>query len=443
MWETPASKEVRSAEKEGCSAEKEGCKEEKGRPEKEGCKKEKRLTMARPEIDLLLACSRAKLNPSDRRRVVKTLDVDLNWEWLLRTAKRHAVLPLVSHHLMEYVDRIPSKWYGELRAFRRQNTASSLRLATETARLAQSFANCGVAAIAFKGAALSLTLYGNPGLRQYGDIDVLVRIADLERAVETMQSVGYQLAMTPAQQKYFRDRRYHFVFEHKTSGLFVEVHWAFTPRYWPFALDQQDLWQCRRFVTFHGRSIPCLSPEHSLLALCAHGAKERWARLQMLVDVCELVHNADIRWEKVLKEIDQTKQQRVLFLGLMLAEKVLEARLPDDVRQRCHQDKTAGRLVSTLSKQMFHPRWPLRGPTLHCYFLRVWPQWKSRTGYLRDYVRRLPDRLFPLITPAPHDRQSFRLPWFLGSLYYVVRPIRLAWRYRNPCRLFRRLLDQF
>ena len=49
----------------------------------------------RAELEVLVACSHVALTPEDTARLAAALAVDLDWDYLLRTANVNGILPLV------------------------------------------------------------------------------------------------------------------------------------------------------------------------------------------------------------------------------------------------------------------------------------------------------------------------------------------------------------
>jgi hypothetical protein len=361
---------------------------------------------------------------------------------VLTAAERHAVLPLLYYHLAEHLAAIPQQVFDQLRRKFELNALRNSLLTNELCKLLRLFAEHDISVIAFKGPALSLALYNNLLLRQFGDLDLFINRSDLARMTALLDANGYDLNLSPAEQKYFLRYRYHFNFIRRDGKVVVEVHWAFTPRCWPFRLDEQLLWKQSTSLDMDGTPIPCLSPEHCLLALCAHGGKERWARLQLVTDVCELIRKYRINWDWILVETERIKRERVLLLGLGLAQSLLGLELPEKITKRLARDDAVRSLVNGLCDVFFgHSYWPLTGIQLHTFFFRVWPTWRDRLGYVRNTLARIPKKLEELVTPCKHDRDLLRLPHRLRFVYYGVRAARLAVRYRNPVRLLTRLLD--
>lgn len=298
---------------------------------------------------------------SQRVHVAKLVTKNLDWDWLFTTGRQHGVLPLLWSHLSAHRTRIPR---AALEAFEddlRRNAANCLRITKELLTLSELLSDHDIPVIAFKGPVLSLCLYGRCCQRQYGDLDLLISLEDLQRTTSLLQSSGYDLDLSRAQQRYFLKRRYHFAFVHKDTRASVEIHWAFTPQYWPFLLDRQRLWNSKSMLDFQGHRLPCLAPEFRLLVLCAHGCKERWARLQLVADIHAVVDQG-VDWEIVLREAESIGRLRVLLLGVALAANLLGTRLPREISQLIDQDRSVGNVVTSLRSSLFDQvRWPLKG----------------------------------------------------------------------------------
>jgi hypothetical protein len=395
------------------------------------------------EIGILLTGARRELTGLQREKVAALVTKNLDWYWLLNTGRQHGVLPLLWSHLSPHHSRIPADTLQDFTSYLRHNAASCLRITNELLQLSKLFSDNGVPMIAFKGPVLSLRLYGSCCQRQYGDLDLLIAEEDLERTTSLLQCSGYDLLLTPAQQRYYRKRRYHFAFVHQGTNASVEIHWAFTPQYWPFPLNGQRLWNRKSTFEYQGHRLTGLSPEYRLLVLCAHGCKERWARLQLVADIHATIEQG-IDWDIVLREAESIGRQRILFLGLALAADLLGTRLPPDIRRQINQEHAVENVVSSLRNSLFDPsRWPLRGVQLHRYFFQVWPRRRDRLGYVEDQLRRIPQKIRQLAAPAPTDRRVLRFPRQLSFAYYLIRPLRLALHYRSPRRMVAALLKHF
>src|SRR5260370_41435139 len=102
------------------------------------------------------------------------------------------------------------------------------------------------------------------------------------------------------------------------------------------------MWPRRRVVTLMGQPLVAPGAEDLLLILCMHGAKHLWKNLGWICDVAQLLGvQPHLDWEQVRREARRLRSERLLRLGVYLAERVLQAPLPADVARECRRDTTA------------------------------------------------------------------------------------------------------
>ena len=187
--------------------------------------------------------------------------------------------------------------------------------------------------------------YGDPAMRSYGDLDLLVRQRDIRRATELMIAAGYEPAVSlsaidagkiPGQ----------YLFSHPHSNLLVELHNDLTLRYFPRRLPLEDFFARQIRVPLDGREAPALAVEDELVLICIHGAKHFWERLMWIADVAALVtRQTAIDWKRVADSARAVGAERMLHTGLRLASDLLNAQLPGEVLATVQADGVAARLA--------------------------------------------------------------------------------------------------
>src|SRR5208337_1718753 len=84
-----------------------------------------------------------------------------------------------------------------------------------------------------KGIPLAVLAYGDAGLRDTGDIDLLIDEKDIAAADALLQEAGYlrvdpEVELTPRRFAYYAAHWKDFVYHHRVSGDAVELHWRLT-----------------------------------------------------------------------------------------------------------------------------------------------------------------------------------------------------------------------
>jgi hypothetical protein len=223
-------------------------------------------------------------------------------------------------------------------------------MTAELFRLLDLFAAQDIPALVVKGPVLAMQAYGDPTIRSYGDLDLLVHQADIRRATELLQATGYQAAV-PLSAIYAGKIPGQYLFSKSDADLLVELHNDFTLRYFPRRLTLEKLFARLTLVRVDGHEAPALAVEDHLVYICVHGATHFWGRLSWIADVAALVtRQKSLDWKNVMDTAKEVGAERMLHTGLRLASDLLQARLPDKVLKIVQNDTGAGKLVACAQK---------------------------------------------------------------------------------------------
>src|SRR5262249_34123103 len=155
--------------------------------------------------------------------------------------------------------------------------------------------------------------YGNLGLREFGDLDLLLRAADLARARRLLRTRGYrpQYPLSPGQERAYLRSLCQLPFV-RDDGVVVELHSALTPRAFHFPLSLVELWHRRITLAVAGKPVAAPSPEDLLLILCMHGAKHLWKYLGWVCDVAEVLRaHPAVDWDVLRGQARRLRSRRL------------------------------------------------------------------------------------------------------------------------------------
>jgi hypothetical protein len=369
------------------------------------------------EWALLLECAKPQ---TDRQRLAERLRAPLQCASLIAFAEDHSILGLTAARLANYDENAVSLENREsLRAWRRAYTLFTMNLTAEMFRLFDGFAASGVQALVIKGPVLSARCYGDPGLRQYGDLDLIVRDKDIQRSTELMISLGYEPSV-PLIAIRAKKIPGEYVFRQSSTKLLVEFHTELTFRYHPRPLPLENLFQRQTRVNIDSHKVPALSPEDELLLICIHGAKHFWEQLSYIADVAAFVSRQELEWGRVMAAAAEVGGERMLYVGLRLAADLLGAPLPESIGAAVRSDRAVGRLAKQITRWL-----PAAGSAPPGIFERAMFRMRMGGGILFGVVY-----LFRLsLSPTEEDwveGAENKRHWFLDAL---GRPFRLARKY--------------
>src|SRR4051812_2277039 len=219
--------------------------------------KSQTATDSRPEIELLLCCARLQMEAERVAQAFHLLRQSLDWEYLLKTAIRHGVMPLLYRQMsVNFADLAPADFMSRLHDHFYLNAAHNHLLTEELCRLLALFEEHGIPAVPYKGPALAQQVYGDVALRQFSDLDVLIQRKDVAKASALLRSQGFtsQHQLTPRQENTFLKIECEHMFTREAGRVNVDLHWDFAPRYFSLKLDTERVWHRLERIEIVGRS---------------------------------------------------------------------------------------------------------------------------------------------------------------------------------------------
>ena len=369
----------------------------------------------RAEYQLLLDCARLSPAEERRRRMRRTIECGIDWQLFLRTARHHGMIPPVFLRLSETGDSAVPPWViNWLRRSFQETTWRNTLLAGELTRVLDMLASHGIDAVPFKGPVLTALAYENVAMREFGDLDVLVRADERARVKDLLLADGYTMYDGWS---HVHELNHEYTVVGTRGGVRMDVHWQLFPRaVLPIRADQ--LRQRLVAVRIGDREVRTFSLEDTLLILCVHADTHAWERLMWIGDIALLVAcHPGLDWGKAVDIAASSGSERLLLLGLRLANDLLGAASPEPVMTRTRADPHVTRLATTISERLFES-----APND--------VEADRRKSLLQLMSRnRLWHRLWLAATPNESDWKVMRLPRSLSPLYYLIRPFRLLGKY--------------
>lgn len=384
----------------------------------------------RPEVQLLLAWARTTIDADTAERIKALLQEEIDWSYVFRKAEQNFVMPLLCWNVLRTCrELVPKSVLDQLTNYLNLHARHNLCQTKELIKILRLFDAQRIRALAFKGPVLAALAYGNLSLRQFGDLDILVRKRDARRAVNLLISQGYkpecllnwpQAALTPAN----REKDLGLVRDDGKVG--IDLHWQLFERHTPL-LDIKRKWENLGTVPLAGSQVLTLPLNDLLLYLCMHGSKHRWQRLAWISDIAELIRShPGIDWELVMEQSGMLGCKRALNLGLLLASDLLGAAIPGQILQDAQADRVAKSLAAHADEWLFsEPNDSLGLFNWYRYQIRMKERWRDKIRLYFDYFR----FHLGIIKPNAKDHTFLPLPASLSFLSYLLRPLRLITQY--------------
>jgi hypothetical protein len=343
----------------------------------------------------------------------------IRWKILIDLADRHGVLPHLAQALFSVQECVPPEQLSAVKELYQANVHKTLLLSRELIRIVDHLAGLGIEVMPYKGLALAETIYGDIALRKSGDIDLLIRTADLRRIRKAVNDLGYtpHVQLSEVEEQAYLKSGYECAFDGAAGRNLLEVQWAIQPRFYAVDLDVDGLFQRAVTATVASYSIktPCMEDQFVVLAL--HAAKHVWARLIWLCDLARIMNRPGLNWRQIASRANKLGIVRILRITLILANRVLDVSIPALAEESLPADPAAMQLAEEIQGHISaETAYDVESLAYFRLMLRLRERQSDRIRFLNRLV----------FTPGPSEWAVARLPKPLFPLYRLVRLSRLA-----------------
>lgn len=370
-----------------------------------------------PEEELVLSLSRLDLSGEEKGEIEGFLSkhpASIDFSKALKLADINLVSPLLYRNMKEFRD-VPTQFMGALKKAYLATFHQNVLHSRETLRLIGMLRGAGVEAIPVKGSLAADIIMGDFGVYPTGDVDLLVRPADLEKTKKILADEGFCEVMEFSERD-LRESSYHLILGN--GSYLVEVHWNLVK--WAFEADPEFWWEGMRREQYEGQEISFLSPERYLLYAIFHLFTHRFRPLKFALLVSGLArkYRHELDWERLLSDAGRIRMERLTLFTLRLLHEILGTDIPDYLARK----RILG--YSLLKRNI------LRGffPEATRSYVRL-ALFTTLLDTPLDTARVLLRRLFP---PASEIRLRYNLPMESKRvyLYYLANPVLMMFRKR-------------
>jgi hypothetical protein len=272
--------------------------------------------------------------------------------------------------------------------------------------LAEAFDAEGIVFAVLKGASVAHTMYADPCLRSFGDLDLLVATADYERACALLGRLGH-IRQRPEPRPGF-EVRFGKASVHKHPDDDVEVDLHRTLVLGPFGLwiDPHELLASREPFLLGGRKLDRLDDTAMLLNVAMHASLgQRPIRLVPLRDVAQLLTAADVDWQVLAGWARRWRVAPVLRHAFLTMGTTLGVPIPLDASRfvGMRPARSEARLLSRYTGTRRN-----EGGT-SITTLRAIPGLRAKAAYARALA--FPDRSFLEARSGNQGRASYLQRW--------------------------------
>jgi hypothetical protein len=300
------------------------------------------------EEEFILCHARAAMSGPARARIDRLTATPIKWGRIDELAAAHHLRRLLHRHLKHDKLRptIPPNVWRTIESHAIAVTAKNSLRSHELIRIIKLLRNENIPALPFKGPILAAQIYGDPALREFSNLDLLVRTEDLLRTKLLLVHHGFIANENVAAENLDAQLSAQFTSADGNVQLHLHTH---------LLNDSSDsIWKRATWTDLAASPVRTIAREDLFPLLLAQGARHHWERLSSLVDIAEFLRaNPVMNYAAILESAKTAGNWRVYALGFYLAYGLLDAPIPREILKEVSAPEVF-ELASNVGTWLFH-----------------------------------------------------------------------------------------
>jgi len=336
-----------------------------------------------------------------------------DWDKLLDDADNHKVTELVFDTVRKTANEgVPENVICRLKQAYYKTLLCNICFLGETEEILKDLTTHKIRCVVLKGVHLAERLYNDSGLRNSGDIDLLVEESSIDKAKDVLLRQGYIEVVEKEINETCSKHHYHLRKNTSKGPIVVELHFHLT-RYSNKYINLSEIWS-RATTKAVGKAVRSdLAASDLIFYLCVHSADHGFHTLRTVLDVDQVLkmEGKSVDWKQLVENVKRYRISTRVYVSLYYAISLIKVSVPGWVLSELKppaylQKRLAGLKQNELPKK------------LDLVTLMMIRQ-ENLTGFLTKMLKYIIQSLFPSVTEL---RRKYKLD--AAKSVYVYYPIR-------------------
>ena len=309
----------------------------------------------------------------------------------------------------------PSVVRDRLEHSHRQWMLQDLALERRLLAVTEALEEAGIPSVVVKGPAVAHTFYPDPSWRAFGDIDILIRGREWDRAMDLLTGLGLRRKQPEPRSGFTRRFGKGATFE-SDDGFEADVHRTLAPGAFGLWLDPDELFERSVWFALGGMDLRRLDDTGAFFHACLHASLGMRVPMRMPVrDVVQIAAEGKVDWAVIEDWATRWRMRPVFRHAMTLAASLFGAPWPVEAR-RALVGPTGRRERRAILAYTTDRRG--RGGTARVGLSAITGV-RAKAAYLRALV--LPSREFLAWRAGEGNRTSYVRRWLIPLRWLVGR----------------------
>lgn len=288
-----------------------------------------------PEEQFILNCLRLEFGKGDNNSIA-SLDIpSMNWDNVYKKSAEWNIVPLLhtiikKQHPFVKTAKIPEHFFKRMKLEHFKACLAYDAMRKSLFEVLEVFHKENIRVVLLKGSHMAQFVYQCEAVRPMGDIDILIKKDDLQKAEALLLRMGYY------HENEAKSNLHLPYFLHPKGMKPLEVHWTITKPIWKFNIDLDGIWERAKIERKNRIDMLVFSLEDLLLYLSLHATYQHNLRALGIIPFCDIaaiIHRFahDIDWAQLKQRASDWGINKYLYLALRLSHEVVGANVPDHI----------------------------------------------------------------------------------------------------------------
>jgi len=297
--------------------------------------------MLSPANQLILLSAKLEPSVSELERLNDFIPQIQNWDSVVANiiARQTAPLFFKKLPLLSNRDLIPVEATNKLQQAYYRSLSRGMVLYNAFEKLAEAFFNAGIRVVVLKGIYLSEWLYADIGLRQFSDMDLLVREDDAMDCLNILSELGFKPADGAVTEFISSKSEIVHYAPMVLNNVSVEVHIKLHRQSKHYDIKIDAFLSNAEKLLLRNKPVYALELHDLLIHLCVHldkhfrGGHVQFTSFNDIVNLLEKFKN-EIDWTLLGQRCDYHECEQTVFKFLVLIHKFYNAALPEAILRK-------------------------------------------------------------------------------------------------------------
>lgn len=294
--------------------------------------------MLSPTSQLILSSAKLEPSVSELERLNDLIPQIENWDGLVAEFIARQTAPLFFKKLPLLTNRnlIPAEATAKLQQAYYRSLSRGMVLYSTFEKVAEAFCIAGIQVVVLKGIYLSEWLYGDIALRQFSDMDLLVKKEDALQCLSILKNLGFKPSDAAVTEFISSQSEIVHYAPMVLNNISVEVHIKLHRQSKHYDIKIDAFLSNAEKLLLRNKPVYALELHDLLIHLCVHldkhfrGGHVQFTSFNDIVNLLEKFKN-EIDWTLLGQRSDYHACEQTVFKFLVLIHKFYNAALPEAI----------------------------------------------------------------------------------------------------------------